>query len=63
MKTIKITTEKRIYNSPEIELIKLDNEISLALQSAPPDGPGENIMFGSNTPEYFNNYPFKSNIG
>ena len=34
-------TEKRIYISPVIESIKLDYEISLALQSEPPTGPGE----------------------
>lgn len=34
--------EKRIYLTPEIELIRLDNEISLALQSElPPEGPEE----------------------
>ena len=33
--------EKKIYLSPCIELITLDNEISLALESAPPDGPEE----------------------
>jgi len=32
----------RIYTAPDIEVIVLDNEISLALQSAnPPFGPGE----------------------
>lgn len=33
--------KKKVYLAPEIKLIKLDNEISLALESAPPDGPGE----------------------
>lgn len=34
--------EKRIYLAPEIELIRLDTEISLALQSElPPEGPEE----------------------
>lgn len=32
---------KKAYISPIIEIIFLDNEISLALQSTPPDGPGE----------------------
>jgi hypothetical protein len=50
---------KRPYNSPKVEHIKLDNEISLILQSvAPPSGPNET----NNTPEYFNNDPFKSNL-
>lgn len=34
-------TEKRIYISPVIDSIKLDYEISLALQSEPPTGPDE----------------------
>lgn len=33
--------EKKIYIAPTLELIKLDNEISLQLESTPPDGPGE----------------------
>lgn len=51
--------EKRIYNSPRIEQIKLDNEISLVLLS----DPGEPGVTSSLTPEYFNNDPFKSMIG
>lgn len=34
-------TIKKKYIAPNIELIFLDNEISLALQSTPPEGPGE----------------------
>lgn len=51
--------EKSIYKSPAIELIILDNEISLALQSIPPEGPGEtsNVIA---SPEYFNNEPFRN---
>lgn len=30
---------KKIYNSPEIEEIKVDNDISLILQSTPPLDP------------------------
>jgi hypothetical protein len=52
-------TEKRTYNAPVIEKIKLDNEISLALESAPPAGPGESFL---KAPEYFNNDPFKGNM-
>jgi len=33
--------EKKKYIAPCIEIIILDNEISLALQSAPPIGPEE----------------------
>ena len=39
--------------------MKLDNEISLALESAPPEGPDE-VM--NSAPEYFNNNPLKSNL-
>lgn len=41
MKTIEMKTVKRIYNSPEIVCIDLDKDISLALESSPPEGPGE----------------------
>jgi len=46
---------KKKYTSPAIELIKLDNEISLALESAPPAGPSETL----------NNFqsPFKEGTG
>jgi len=49
--------DKRVYSQPKILFVKLDNEISLALESAPPDGPNE-VM--NATPEYFNNDPMKS---
>jgi len=51
-------TEKRAYCSPQIEHIKLDNEISLVLSSL--DAPGD--PESSLAPEYFNNDPFKTNI-
>lgn len=35
--------EKKNYITPRIEWIPLDNEISLALQSAPPAGPDESF--------------------
>jgi len=38
--------------------VKLDNEISLILESDPPIGPFET----KNAPEYFNNDPFKTNV-
>ena len=50
------TISKRVYIAPLMECIKLDNEISLQLHSAPPDGPGESQNM--NTPEYFNNDPY-----
>jgi len=58
MKTNNILKEKSSYNSPKIEQIKLDNEISLALESTPPTGPNETFA-----PEYCNKDPFKSNLG
>ena len=56
METNKI---KKTYCAPTIELIKLDNQITLQLASNAPDGPGESI---SNAPEYFNNDPFRMNL-
>jgi len=51
--------EKCTYNAPKIECIKLDNEISLQLQSSEaPDDPEASM-----TPEYLNNNPFKNNMG
>lgn len=35
--------EKKKYTAPEIELVELDNEISLALESSPPVGPSETL--------------------
>lgn len=58
MKTQIENTAKRTYLAPQIERIKLDNEISLALESTPPEGPGET----SQVSEYFNNDPFKITI-
>jgi len=51
--------EKQAYSSPQIEQIKLDNEISLVLSSL--DAPGDPEVL--NAPEYFNNDPFKANLG
>lgn len=44
MKTKEIKSEKRIYSNPEIIIIELDNEISLALESNPPLGPDEVVQ-------------------
>ena len=60
MNTKNEVAKKRTYTAPNIERIKLDNEISLALESTPPIGPG---WESKNAPEYFNNDPFKTNLG
>lgn len=59
MKTYTIKKEKNTYSSPRIERILIDNEISLVLASDPPSDEGNNNL---NTPEYFNNDPFKVNL-
>jgi hypothetical protein len=51
--------QKLTYSLPQIKRIKLDNEISLALESNPPFGPNESGDLGAGAPEYFNNDPFK----
>jgi len=48
---------KKTYKSPQIEIIVLDNEIALALESSPPVGPSEsfnNLL----SPDHFNKTPF-----
>jgi len=57
-----IITEKKIYSSPLIEQIKLDNEISLILESGNSD-PGEPGVVAVLASEYFNNDPFRTNLG
>lgn len=52
--------EKCIYSPPSVERVRLDNEISLVLQSVPPFGPGEPTSSSSG---YYDNDPFKTNIG
>jgi hypothetical protein len=59
MKTLNIPTEKRTYQPPVIVSISLDNEISLALESAPTPDSGDEVY---NTPDYFNNNPYKDNL-
>ena len=49
---------KRKYINPEIELIRLDNEISLALESDPMGGPDETFLM---KPDFIQNDPFKTN--
>lgn len=41
MTTLNKITNKKSYIVPQIDCVKLDNEISLALESAPPIGPDE----------------------
>ena len=61
MKTLNNNTNKRRYISPAVTRIKLDNEITLALESTPATpGNGDEVY---NTPSvYFNNDPFKINL-
>jgi len=54
--------EKRTYITPRLQQIKLDNEISLILESGNSD-PGEPGVTSSNAPEYFYKDPFKTNLG
>lgn len=50
-----MNTQKRTYSTPQIECVKLDNEISLILVSSDPDDPNASIL-----PEFIDNkYPFK----
>lgn len=56
----KIELRKKLsYISPKIEQIILDNTISLALESSPPEGPDEASIMHQ---EYFNNNAFKNEI-
>ena len=50
---------KKKYVKPRIEIIYLDREIALALESAPPVGPGES---GYNAPQHFNAQPFRVDL-
>lgn len=43
MKTSDKIEDKQPYNSPEIASVELDVAISLALESEPPIGPGEDL--------------------
>ena len=53
-----MSTNKQVYTTPQIERIELDNEIALQLESTPPKAPGEAHL---QSPEYFNNDPFRNN--
>lgn len=59
---MKTLISKKTYSEPQVELIILDHEISLTLNSLlPPYGPGEGTT-GSLAPDYFNDNPFKNNL-
>jgi len=45
---------KKAYATPKIELVWLDTEISLVLNSDPPYGPDE-LGHNNHTPDFFNN--------
>jgi len=50
-------TTKKEYIEPNIDVIVLDNEISLVLESnEPPIGPGDETF--NNTPDFFKNNPY-----
>ena len=51
--------EKKKYIAPHIEIIFLDNDISLALESSPPVGPSETNL----SPEYLQSNPYKTQLG
>ena len=56
---MKTTIQKQEYTTPSIEIVLLDNEISLQLQSIPPVGPTEGAQL---SPVYLKNDPFKTNM-
>mgnify|MGYP000255794226 CR=1 FL=1 len=58
MNKIQVKT-KREYITPGIEKIILDYEISLAMESDAPVGPGEGKL---KEPEYFKNDPYNTNM-
>lgn len=53
---------KKTYITPQVEIVELDNEISLALESSPPEGPNEtnNTLIA---PGHFGNEPFNRVLG
>jgi len=54
---MKKNNNKLEYVQPIIKHIQIDNEISLVLESIPPEGPGESSLV---YPESFNNDPYKN---
>lgn len=55
---------KRVYSTPEIECVELDNEISLILHSAgtEEENPDED-PWASRSQNKYNYDPYKSNLG
>ena len=56
MRTSNDNILKKMYFHPKIKLVKIDNEISLALESIPPGGPSD--VNNNLAPVYFNDNPF-----
>jgi hypothetical protein len=54
METISKNSTRRFYNVPIINRIKIDEQISLALESSPPVGPGELVQNNSQSNNPFN---------
>ncbi len=57
---MKIKIEKTVkleYVAPLVERIKLDNNVSLSLESTPPEG--YEVHNSKQSPDYFNNDPYK----
>ena len=57
MNKINMIGSRRSYTTPRVELIELDNEISLTLESDSPEGEPTFTQI----PEHFRNDPFKIN--
>lgn len=49
-----MSMEHKTYIAPKIELIEIDNEISIALNSTPPEGPEESFTYVNDNPFYHN---------
>jgi hypothetical protein len=52
--------QKKIYNTPHIELLIIDNNVALILESNPPIGPDETREIS--TPDFLHNNHFKNVI-
>jgi hypothetical protein len=50
--------EKKKYITPSVQLIQLDNEISLVLLSNPPAGPSETNV----SPEHLQHNPYNNTL-
>ena len=55
-------THPRLYQAPDLQCIRLDNDISLALESITPEAPGSE-PWTTKAEESFSNDPFKTNMG